>query len=275
MFDKIQHIGYLVADLDAAITWFGKGFGAQTAGGGNIGANPAIRIPAGGRNAFLHFGQVEVELIEPKDQGGLAKDTLVMHHVGYVVTDILKAMVDCKALGFKFVADAPVTNSLGQQVLYFDNSTTNGALIHLTQLPARPNPTGIGRGVKVDRIVHAGYLVENLDAAIAWYIDKFDGVYIGGGPSRRGNRNAFVNFGQVQVELIEALEQKDLGGAAWAMDHVGYMVADIGAAIADCRRRGFRFVADAPANNSVRQQVLYFDTATSMGARMHLTQLPD
>ena len=32
MFDKIQHIGYLVADLDAAIAWFGKGFGAQHTG---------------------------------------------------------------------------------------------------------------------------------------------------------------------------------------------------------------------------------------------------
>src|SRR5947208_16776250 len=38
--------------------------------------------------------------------------------------------------------------------------------------------------------------------------------------------------------------------------------------------RGFQFVADAPNTNAIGQQVLYFDTTTSMGSRMHLTQLP-
>jgi methylmalonyl-CoA/ethylmalonyl-CoA epimerase len=275
MFDKIQHVGYLVADLDGAIAWFGKGFGAQRAGGGPIAANPAIRLSGAGRNAYLRFGQVEVELLEPGDRNSLPRDTLVMHHVGYVVADISQAVAELKARGFKFVADAPFTNVLGQQVLYFDSSTTHDVLLHLTQLPAQPNTTGVDQGLKVDKIVHAGYLVKDLEQAIAWYVDKFDGVYIGGGPSRRGNRNAFVNFGQVQVELIEALDPRELAGGVCTMDHVGYVVSDIGAAIADCRARGFRFAADAPNTNSVRQRVLYFDAVTTMGARMHLTQLPD
>jgi len=275
MFDKIQHIGYLVADLDSAIAWFGKGFGAQRAGGGPVAAAPAIGLAAGGQNAFLRFGQVEVELIEPADRSSLAKDTLVMHHVGYVVSDIHLAIDECKARGFTFVADAPRTNILGQQVLYFDSRSTNGVLIHLTQLPARPNTVGVGGGLKVEKIVHTGYLVANLEEAIAWYVNKFDGAFLGGGPSRRGNRNAFVNFGQVQVELIEALEQKELAGKPCIMDHVGYVVADINAAIADCRAKGFRFAGDAPITNSIRQELLYFDTATTMGTRMHLTQLPD
>jgi hypothetical protein len=59
------------------------------------------------------------------------------------------------------------------------------------------------------------------------------------------------------------------------MDHVGYVVTDMEGAIADCRRRGFRFVADAPITNSIGQRVLYFDTDTTMGTRMHLTKLPD
>ena len=33
MFDKIQHIGYLVADMDQAVAWFEQGFGAANAGG--------------------------------------------------------------------------------------------------------------------------------------------------------------------------------------------------------------------------------------------------
>jgi hypothetical protein len=112
-----------------------------------------------------------------------------------------------------------------------------------------------------------------LDEAIAWYEKNLDGVHIGGGASRRGGRNAFVNFGQVQVELIEPGDPASLG-QDHSMDHVGYVVADIGAGIDECCGRGFQFVADAANTNSVGQQVLYFDTESTLGSRMHLTQLP-
>ncbi len=58
------------------------------------------------------------------------------------------------------------------------------------------------------------------------------------------------------------------------MDHVGYVTRDIRAGITECCHRGLRFVADVPNTNSIGQQVLYFDTSTTMGSRMHLTQLP-
>ena len=147
------------------------------------------------------------------------------------------------------VADTPFTNPLGQQVLYFDPATTHGVLIHLTQLPAQPNTVGVGKGVQVDHIIHAGYLVRNVAEAVAWYVDKFDGVHVGGGASRRGGRNAFVNFGQVQVELIEPQDPSTMG-AHHAMDHVGYVTREMGAAITECRRRGFQFAADAPNTNA-------------------------
>ncbi len=274
MFDKIQHIGYLVADLDAAVDWFQQGFGAANAGGSILA--PGGVIPGGARNAYLHFGQIEVELLEPSEKGDLAEDTLVMHHVGYLVSDIAGALPGLKAKGFKFAAEAPFTNVLGQQVLYFDASTTNGALIHLTQLPAHPNMVGIGEGLAIDRIIHAGYLVDDVTEAVAWYGKMLDGVALGGiGASRRGARNAYVNFGQVQAELIEPIDQAGLQGCQCVMDHVGYVVSDIGAAIDDCRNRGFRFDGEEAITNRIGQQLLYFDTATTMGTRIHLTQLPD
>jgi hypothetical protein len=82
-----------------------------------------------------------------------------------------------------------------------------------------------------------------------------------------------VNFGQVQVELIEPQDPSTMG-AQHAMDHVGYVTRDMGASITECCCHGFRFAADAPNTNAIGQQVLYFDTNTSMGSRMHLTQLP-
>jgi hypothetical protein len=52
------------------------------------------------------------------------------------------------------------------------------------------------------------------------------------------------------------------------------VVSDIAAGINDCLNRGLKFIADAPRTNPIGQTLLYFDTATTMGARMHLTQLP-
>jgi methylmalonyl-CoA/ethylmalonyl-CoA epimerase len=273
MFDKIQHIGYLAADLDAAVNWFKQSFGAENAGGGNLGNS--LAVPSGGRNAFVRFGQIEMELIEPNDKGGLPRDALVMHHVGYVVSDISRALPALKSKGFKFPSDTPFTNPMGQQVLYFDPATTNGVLIHLTQLPTTSSSIGSGQGFPVEEIVHAGYLVADVEEAVAWYEKMLDGSAIGGiGASRRGVRNAYVNFGQVQVELIETADQKELGGQRYVMDHVGYVVSDINAGIADCRGRGFKFAGDAAVTNRIGQRLLYFDSATTMGARMHLTQLP-
>ena len=269
MFDKIQHAGYRVADLDVAVAWFEKAFGAKNAGGG-----PLVNRP-GGRNAFVRFGQVEMEIVQPPDAASLPPNRLLLDHVGYVVPDIAKAVPQLAARGFKFVADSPYTNIMGQQVLYFDTATTNGVRIHLTQLPEQPNNVGIGEGLPVERIVHAGYLVSRLEDAIAWYIDKFDGEHIGGRTSPAGRRNAFVNYGRVQVELIQPEDKSGLPPTGYAMDHVGYVLADIGAGISECRARGLKFVADEPMTNPVGQTLLYFDTSTTMGTRIHLTQLPD
>ena len=272
MFDKIQHIGYLVDDLDAAVAWYRDNFGGENAGGSSL--NPSVAVPSGGRNAFVHFGQVEVEIIEPNDKAGLWPWR--PHHAPRRLRRRRyrrRPRPTWKPAASASPPSGAFTNVLGQGVLYFDPATTNGCLMHLTQQPEVPNATGVGQGVDVQRIVHAGYQVPNLEDAVAWYQESFDGVHVGGGASRRGGRNAFVNFGQVQVELIEPGDPASLGGAI-SMDHVGYVVNDIAAGIDECCSRGFQFIADAPNTNSIGQQVLYFDTACTCDSRMHLTQLP-
>jgi hypothetical protein len=108
---------------------------------------------------------------------------------------------------------------------------------------------------------------------VAWYVDKFDGVYVGGRAMRRGGRYALGNCGQMQVEVIEPPAPSTLG-AHRVMDHVGYVTPDMSAGITECCRRGFRFETKVPTTNAIGHQVLYFDPTTSMGSRMHLPQLP-
>ena len=111
-------------------------------------------------------------------------------------------------------------------MFYLDAETTKGTLVHLTQL-AMPASGTDGTGLDVERIIHAGYMVKDLDAAIDWYVQRFSGTHVGGGASRRGGRNAFVNFGQVQVELIEPGDPSTMADDVHEMDHVGYVVGDI------------------------------------------------
>ena len=268
MFTKIQHLGYQVRDLNEAAEWFSNIFGGKFL--------PGRQSPDGSGNGFMHFGQIEIELIQPSDVSFIPEGEMVMHHVGYRVDSISNEVIELSAKGFKFVSETPNTNPLGQKVLYFDNSTTLNCNIHLTELPESPNVDGFGEGLPVIDIVHAGYLVKNVDTIVQWYEDNFDAVAVGGiGKSVRGARNGYVNFGNVQVELIEPLDQSLLKGEEIIMDHIGLVVENIDIQIEACKKSGVTFVADEPITNRIGQQLLYFDKPSSLCTGMHLHQLPD
>jgi len=125
MFSKIQHVGYLVEDLDTAVEWYSRTFGGKRTGGGAAGA---------GKVAFVQIGDVEVELIEPVDKSGLTgRANQVFHHVGYVVEDLDKAVAEFKARGYKFATAEPMVNIAGYRLIFFDMSSTKGTRIHLTE----------------------------------------------------------------------------------------------------------------------------------------------
>jgi len=268
MFTDIQHIGYLIDDLEYGIAWFAKAFDAINAGGTQMQESPMV--PSGGRNAFIRFGDVEVELMEPGDRSGLPRGTLVMHHVGWVVSDIKASAAAARARGLKFLADEPYTNPMDQQVHYFDPQSTNGVWMHLTQVP--PKPATSPKAPWISGTVHPGYLVRDLDAATAWYVEKLGGNVVGGGPSRRGGRVAFINCGAAQVELIEPPDAAAMG-AAHVLDHVGYESKTLAADLPLYAARGLAYQTPEPAVNPIGQKLIYFDTATSLGARIHLTEI--
>ncbi|MGE0699474.1 MAG: VOC family protein, partial [Hyphomicrobiaceae bacterium] len=248
MFDGIRHIGYLVADLDKGVQWFARAFGAVHTGGGTM--QPSPMFPAGGRNAFVEFGGVEAELMQPADTSPLAPDALVMHHVGYVVADIAAAAAKAKAKGLRFLAEAPYTNFVGQEVLYFDPASTNGAWMHLTRIPDAQKAGRPSSGPHISSILHPGYLVRDAEAAAQWYVEKLGGVRVGGGPSRRGGRVAFVDCGGAQIELIEPEDTSSLG-SDFVLDHVGYVTTGIDTSLGAWRGRGLAFQTEAPVVNPI------------------------
>ena len=111
MFDKIQHIGYLTSDLEAAVSWFEQFLrGGRMLAAGRC--HPAMRCPAAGRNAYLRFGQAEAEIIEPDDKSSVGSKILDMHHVGYVVENMEQAAEELRVRGFAFGSDTALRKRL-------------------------------------------------------------------------------------------------------------------------------------------------------------------
>jgi len=126
MFTDIHHPGYLVQDLDEAIAFYERAFGATVLKRGQAGAT--------GRNAFVQVGEVPIELIEPADKSRIAgRGGQVIDHIGYLVPDIEKAGAELKAKGIRLATEKPVTSIIGVKIWYLDAADALGTRIHLTQ----------------------------------------------------------------------------------------------------------------------------------------------
>jgi catechol 2,3-dioxygenase-like lactoylglutathione lyase family enzyme len=122
------------------------------------------------------------------------------------------------------------------------------------------------------KVHHVGYLVDDLDAAVEWYGKAFGGKHVGEGATALG-RIAFVQMNDVEVELIEPLDKSEVAGSSdLVFHHVGYVVDDLDAAVADFKARGYKFATPEPFTNFAGYRLIYFDASSTRGTRMHLTE---
>ena len=208
MFDKIQHIGYLTSDLEAAVGWFERSFGAVNAGGGPL--SPSYAVPSGGRNAYLRFGQAEAEIIEPAGQvsrwqqgPGYAPRRLRggEHRAGGGAVEGARLRLRQRR-AFRQRLRPP--GFLPGRRDHQRNAGASDAT--RAELRKRPAPDGgrVGVGARSGAHRPRGLLgTETWKRPLTGTCSGSPASHVGGGASRRGGRNAFVNFGQVQVELIE------------------------------------------------------------------------
>ena len=129
-----------------------------------------------------------------------------------------------------------------------------------------------GRTGMFSKIHHAGYHVEDIDAAVAWYEKTFGGVRTGGGTAAAG-KLAFVRMWNAEVELIEPVDRSKLTGRGdHVLDHLGYVVDDLDKAVADYKAKGYKFATEEPWNNAAGYRLIFFDTSDTNGTRIHLTE---
>ena len=126
---SVAHVGIAVTSITEALPFYRD----------VLGMSPGHPETAdGARIVSLHFGPVDVELLEPSDPASpvarfLAKRGPGIHHVCYRVPDLEAALMRCKAAGYRLVDETPRRGAGGRRIAFLHPASTNGILLELTE----------------------------------------------------------------------------------------------------------------------------------------------
>ena len=131
MFDRIDHVGVAVEDLDAAITLYEGSFGMPL-------VHRETVEEQGVEAVLLDVGDGHVELLRP-----LGPDTAVgkfvakrgpgLHHVAYAVPDIAAALGELSEGGVELIDSEPRRGIRDSQVAFLHPRSTGGVLTEIVQ----------------------------------------------------------------------------------------------------------------------------------------------
>jgi methylmalonyl-CoA epimerase len=131
VFDRIDHIGVAVADLDAALALHERTYGM-----------PAVHretvTQQGVEAVLLDVGDGHVELMRPLQEDSpvgrfLAKRGPGLHHVAYQVADIDAALAQLRERGIRLIDEAPRVGIRGSRVAFLHPSASSGVLTELVE----------------------------------------------------------------------------------------------------------------------------------------------
>jgi methylmalonyl-CoA epimerase len=132
MFDRIDHVGVAVEDLEAAITLYEGTFGMPL-------VHRETVEEQGVEAVLLDAGDGHVELLRP-----LGADTAVgkfvakrgsgLHHVAYAVADIAATLASLSEAGVELIDSEPRRGIRDSQVAFLHPRSTGGVLTEIVQL---------------------------------------------------------------------------------------------------------------------------------------------
>jgi methylmalonyl-CoA epimerase len=131
VFDRIDHIGVAVDDLDAAIALHERTYGMPV-------AHRETVTEQGVEAVLLDVGENHVELLRP-----LSADSPVgrflerrgpgLHHVAYRVDDIDAALARLRAQGVRLIDEQPRVGIRGSRVAFLHPAATGAVLTELVE----------------------------------------------------------------------------------------------------------------------------------------------
>jgi len=129
MNSSVAHVGIAVTSIAEALPFYRD----------VLGISPGHPETAdGARIVSLHFGPMDVELLEPSDPASpiakfLAKRGPGIHHICYRVPDLDAALARCKTRGYRLVDETPRRGAGGRRIVFLHPKSTNGILLELTE----------------------------------------------------------------------------------------------------------------------------------------------
>jgi methylmalonyl-CoA/ethylmalonyl-CoA epimerase len=131
MFTAVDHIGFMVRDIDEAVAFYSRMF--------DVAEWERIEMPERYmRVAAARVGGTLLELIAPaSEQASFAKFLQErgpgVHHVAYRVDDIATALADVKARGVQLIDEAPRPGLHNTLTAFLHPKSTMGVLVELVQ----------------------------------------------------------------------------------------------------------------------------------------------
>jgi methylmalonyl-CoA/ethylmalonyl-CoA epimerase len=131
VFDRIDHVGVAVEEIDAALALWRDGFQLDV-------AHREIVQEQGVEAVLLNVGENHIELLAPLGEDTpvgkfLAKRGPGMHHLAYQVSDIETTLRELSDTGFALIDKAPRVGIGGALVAFLEPKGTGRVLIELVQ----------------------------------------------------------------------------------------------------------------------------------------------
>jgi methylmalonyl-CoA/ethylmalonyl-CoA epimerase len=126
---RVAHIGIAVPSITDALEFYRD----------VLGLVPGPPESADGATIVsLAFGDVHVELLEPRDTASpvarfLDRRGPGIHHICYRVPDLDEALARCRAAGYRLVDQTPRRGAGGRRIAFLHPKATAGILLELTE----------------------------------------------------------------------------------------------------------------------------------------------
>ena len=128
---ELDHVGIAVRDLDAAVEWYRRMFGAEVV--------HRERIESDGVDeALIKVADSYIQLLTPYSESSplakyMERNGEGIHHVGYRVEDCGRVLAAVMAAGARVVDEHPRTGSRGTTVAFMHPKGAFGTLIELVE----------------------------------------------------------------------------------------------------------------------------------------------
>jgi len=131
MFQRVDHVGIAVRDLDAAIAMYGALFGVDF-------TYRHTAVDQGVEEAMGRVGESWIQLLKP-----LGPDTPVgkfiasrgegVHHIGYGVADVHAALAELRGHDVRLIDEHARPGSRGASIAFIHPRSVGGVLVELVQ----------------------------------------------------------------------------------------------------------------------------------------------